>query len=346
VLKVEQWPIERLVPYARNPRRNDAAVDQMAGAIQEFGFRIPIVAKSDGSVVDGHLRLKAAQKLGLETVPVALADELSDAQITAFRLLVNRSANWAEWDEELLKLELADLKALDYNLELTGFDERELDRLLPSSFTEEAENAVPELPESAITQPGDLWILGSHRLLCGDCTKAEDVGRLLAGVEPALMVTDPPYGIQLDSEWRDRAGLNGHGPAEPSYMNVAPKGTGTPPYRETPARIGPKPSRWFRVFKSLTSGMHRNSLVKSWMACCALASYTISRLSGTRAEPCLRALIIGFSTSPAGMCARKMLLGLGKRARTPPFGFLHLRNSLWAAQTRRSSTTRHRNPSR
>jgi ParB-like chromosome segregation protein Spo0J len=195
VLKVEQWPIERLVPYARNPRRNDAAVDQMAGAIQEFGFRIPIVAKSDGSVVDGHLRLKAAQKLGLETVPVALADELSDAQITAFRLLVNRSANWAEWDEELLKLELADLKALDYNLELTGFDERELDRLLPSSFTEEAENAVPELPESAITQPGDLWILGSHRLLCGDCTKAEDVGRLLAGVEPALMITDSPYGM-------------------------------------------------------------------------------------------------------------------------------------------------------
>lgn len=125
-LKVEQWPIEKLIPYARNPRKNDAQVDRMVSAIKEFGFRIPVVAKSDGTVVDGHLRLKAAQKLGLKEVPVALADELTEAQVKAFRLLANKSANWAEWDDELLKLELEELKELDFDLALTGFDAGEL----------------------------------------------------------------------------------------------------------------------------------------------------------------------------------------------------------------------------
>lgn len=125
-LKVETWQIERLVPYCRNPRKNDDQVDRMASAIKEFGFRIPIVAKSDGSVVDGHLRLKAAQKLGLKEVPVALADELTDAQVKAFRILANKSANWAEWEPDLLKLELQELQELDFNLELTGFDAEEL----------------------------------------------------------------------------------------------------------------------------------------------------------------------------------------------------------------------------
>lgn len=125
-LKVVQWPVEKLIPYARNPRKNDAQVERMVSAIKEFGFRIPVVAKSDGSVVDGHLRLKAAQKLGMKEVPVALADELTEAQVKAFRLLANKSANWAEWDDELLKLELEELKGLDYDLELTGFDMSEL----------------------------------------------------------------------------------------------------------------------------------------------------------------------------------------------------------------------------
>jgi hypothetical protein len=125
-LKVETWSIDRLIPYARNPRRNDEQVDRMASAIKEFGFRIPIVAKSDGSLVDGHLRLKAAQKLGLKEVPVALADELTEAQVKAFRILANKSANWAEWEPDLLKLELQELQELDFNLELTGFDAEEL----------------------------------------------------------------------------------------------------------------------------------------------------------------------------------------------------------------------------
>lgn len=125
-LKVETWSIDRLIPYARNPRRNDEQVDRMASAIKEFGFRIPIVAKSDGSVVDGHLRLKAARKLGLKEVPVALADELTEAQVKAFRILANKSANWAEWEPDLLKLELQELQELDFDLELTGFEAGEL----------------------------------------------------------------------------------------------------------------------------------------------------------------------------------------------------------------------------
>ena len=118
--KIEQWEIDRLIPYARNPRKNDHAVDKIASAIREFGFKVPIVAKSNGDVVDGHLRLKAAQKLGMDTVPVVIADDLSDAQIKALRLSVNKMAELAEWDDELLHLELDELRELDFDLELTG----------------------------------------------------------------------------------------------------------------------------------------------------------------------------------------------------------------------------------
>lgn len=118
-IKFEHWPTSRLTPYARNPRKNDHVVDQMAAAITEFGFRIPIIARSTGEVVDGHLRLKAALRLGLETVPVILADDLTPAQIKAFRILANRSATWADWDEDLLRLELEELKLDDFDLALT-----------------------------------------------------------------------------------------------------------------------------------------------------------------------------------------------------------------------------------
>ena len=121
---------DSLVEYARNPRKNDVVVDKMVACIKEFGFRIPIVAKSDGTVIDGHLRLKAAKKLGLKEVPIVIADDLSDAQIKAFRLVANQSANWAEWDEELLKLEFEELQDANFDLNLTGFDLDEIDRLL------------------------------------------------------------------------------------------------------------------------------------------------------------------------------------------------------------------------
>lgn len=131
--KIEQWEIGRLIPYARNPRKNDHAVDKIASAIREFGFKVPIIAKSNGDVVDGHLRLKAAQKLGMDTVPVVIADDLSDAQIKAFRLSVNKMAEIAEWDDELLHLELDELRDVDFDLDLTGFDAEDIDDALNCS---------------------------------------------------------------------------------------------------------------------------------------------------------------------------------------------------------------------
>ena len=195
-MNIEQWPIERLIDYARNPRKNDHAVDRVAAAIREFGFRVPIIAKSDGLVVDGHLRLKAARKLGLAEVPVVLADDLTDAQVKAFRISVNRMADLAEWDSELLALELGELGELGFDLDLTGFSGDEIAALSPAGtegLTDPDE--VPAVPVDPITKPGDLWLLGEHRVLCGDSTKAEDVGRLMAGAKAESVVTDPPYGI-------------------------------------------------------------------------------------------------------------------------------------------------------
>jgi len=244
---IENWPIDKLVFYARNPRKNDAAIDRMVASIREFGFKIPVLARSNGEVVDGHLRLKAARKLeswpggDISAIPVILCDEWSEAQVKAFRLLVNRSVTWAAWDEELLSLELQELNEADFDLSLTGFNPGEIDGLLAIPDEEKA-NDVPPVPEIAASRPGDLWLCGKHRVLCGDSTTADDVARLLGERKPLLMVTDPPYGIELDSEWRDRAGLNtapGHKrtpaskaaakanpqyPAESSYMKHRTEG--------------------------------------------------------------------------------------------------------------------------
>ena len=202
---VKQFPIAKLVPYATNPRRNDQAVERMAAAIKEFGFRVPLIALNDGSVIDGHLRLKAAMVLGMKSVPVILADDLSEEQIKAFRLSINRSAEWAEWDEELLAEELRALAESDYDLDLTGFDATQLDKLLADPPQSDPDD-VPEPPAKPVTKPGDLWLLGDHRLMCGDCTEAGDVARLLGGGEPNLMVTDSPYGVNYDPTWRDDCG--------------------------------------------------------------------------------------------------------------------------------------------
>jgi DNA modification methylase len=211
--QTQLWHIDRLVFYARNPRKNDSVVDRMCSSIREFGFKIPVLARSDGEVVDGHLRLKAARKLGswpggdTTQIPVILCDEWTPQQVKAFRLMVNRSVSWAAWDEELLALELQELNAEDFDLSLTGFDPGEIDGLLAIPDEERA-NAAPPVPENPVSRAGDLWLCGEHRVLCGDATRGEDVARLLGDRQPILMVTDPPYGIELDSEWRDRAGLN------------------------------------------------------------------------------------------------------------------------------------------
>ena len=142
--QLEEWKVSDLIEYARNPRKNDHAVDKVAAAIREFGFRVPILAKSDKTVVDGHLRLKAAKKLGLETVPVMLCDDMSDAQIKAFRISVNRVAEFAEWDDELLRVEFAELEGLGFDLELTGFTRDEIGAL---DFDEGKEVGIPDLPD-------------------------------------------------------------------------------------------------------------------------------------------------------------------------------------------------------
>jgi DNA modification methylase len=207
-MEIQTWPVSKLVPYFRNPRKNDHAIDRMAASINEFGFKIPILARSSGEVVDGHLRLKAAEKLGMKEVPVILCDEWTEAQVKAFRLMVNRSVTWADWDEELLALEIGELKAIDFDLSLTGFEPVEIDEFLFGEEKDDGrEQEVPALPEQAITQPGDLWMCGEHRVLCGDATSTEVVGSLLGSTKPAVMVTDPPYGVDYDPIWREQAGL-------------------------------------------------------------------------------------------------------------------------------------------
>ncbi len=216
---IELWPIDRPKPYPKNARRwNAEAVAKVAISIREYGFRQPIVVDAEGVIIIGHLRLTAAKKLRLKEVPVHVARELTPAQVKGLRLMDNRSHEDSAWDLDLLAPELAELSSLDFDLGLTGFDVHELDVLLRDPMDEERANQAPPLPEIATSRPGDLWICGAHRVVCGDATSAQDVARLLGEHKPLLVVTDPPYGISLDSEWRDRARINKHGPAEASYM--------------------------------------------------------------------------------------------------------------------------------
>ena len=192
-LKIEYWDIEKLHYYARNPRKNDEAVPKMAGLLREFGFRVPVIIRSSGEVIDGHLRLKAAWSLGMTQVPVVIADDWTPAQVKAFRLAVNRSAEWAQWDDDLLKLELEDLKLADFDLDLIGFDIAELDAGGTEGLTDPDD--VPEVQEQPVSRQGDIWILGKHRLMCGDSTDAGSVALLMAGEKADMVFTDPPYNV-------------------------------------------------------------------------------------------------------------------------------------------------------
>jgi hypothetical protein len=322
--EVEIRLIDKLVFYARNPRKNDAAVDRMCGSIREFGFKIPVLARTDGEVVDGHLRLKAARKLGswpggdTSQIPVILCDEWSEAQVKAFRLLVNRSVTWADWDESLLSLELQELSAADFelsaadfDLSLTGFDTGEIDGLLAIPEEERA-NEVPPLPDDPVSRVGDLWLCGKHRVLCGDAIRAEDAARLLGDCKPILLVTDPPYGVELDSEWRDRAGLNGCGPAEASYMKHRTVG-----HTETTIS-GDTRADWSEAFelvpafRSLMCGTPRSLRARSSMVSCASASSTISKSSGIRVAPSSPGPCTGFQHEPCWFVRKKNAPWYGK----------------------------------
>ncbi|MGP6089765.1 DNA modification methylase [Antarctobacter jejuensis] len=212
-MDVIDLPLGQIIPYARNPRRNEKAVATVAASITEFGWRQPIVVDEAMVVLAGHTRLEAARQLGLDTAPVHVARGLTDAQARAFRIMDNRSSENAEWDNELLGLELGDLLNAEFDLGLTGFTDEELGALInglaeDGTGPQHGEDEVPETPDTPVSRPGDLWVLGNHRLLCGDSTVATDVARLLGTVKPMLMCTDPPYGVEYDPSWRNQAGTS------------------------------------------------------------------------------------------------------------------------------------------
>jgi DNA modification methylase len=199
-MKIELWDIADVKPYPGNPRLNDDAVDAVAKSLVEFGFRQPIVVDRDGVIVCGHTRYKAAVKLSLEKVPVHVAKDLSPEQIRAYRIADNQTASLATWNYDLLPIELAGLKEANYDLGLLGFDPDELAKLLDPTLRDGLTDPdqVPAPPDAAITQPGDLWILGNHRLLCGDSSKPAEVDRLLGGASIHLVNTDPPYNVKVE----------------------------------------------------------------------------------------------------------------------------------------------------
>jgi DNA modification methylase len=199
-MKIDLRPLSEIRPYPNNPRLNDEAVDAVAASIREYGFRQPIVVDADGVIICGHTRFKAAQKLGLEKVPVHVAKDLSPEQIKAYRIADNQTASLAEWNCDLLPIELGELQAANYDLGLLGFDQDELAKLLGGDLQEGLTDPdeVPAPPDDAITQPGDLWILGDHRLLCGDSSNPADLDRLLDGAVIHLVNTDPPYNVKVE----------------------------------------------------------------------------------------------------------------------------------------------------
>ena len=210
--RIETWPLARLQPYAKNAKVHGAdQVAKIAASMAEFGWTVPCLVAEDGELIAGHGRVLAAAQLGLSEAPVIVLGHLTEAQRRAYRLADNKLTELGTWDEALLSAELRDLLADDYDLSLVGFSDGELDALLAGGTPldgvgRESEDEIPEAPEDPVTRPGDLWILGDHRLLCGDATVASDVERLLGPVKPLLMVTDPPYGVHYDPTWRNKAG--------------------------------------------------------------------------------------------------------------------------------------------
>ena len=203
--KVERRPIEGLVPYARNSRvHSDKQVDQIAASINEWGWTMPVLIDPEGGIIAGHGRVMAAQKLGLSEVPCMIAEGWSEAQRRAYVIADNQLTLNADWDEEILTMELEEIGELDFDIDLIGFDGREMDRLLGHGGPGPEEPPI-EPPAVPISKLGDLWVLGDHRLICGDSTDADIVARLLDGEKPHLMVTDPPYGVNYDPDWRNRA---------------------------------------------------------------------------------------------------------------------------------------------
>jgi DNA modification methylase len=207
--QVERWPVGKLILNARNARtHSEAQVDQIAASVHEWGWTSPILITEQGMVIAGHGRLRAAGKLGLTEIPVMVARGWSKAQIQAYTLADNKLALNAGWDADILALEIAELQEIGFDVGLIGFDEAELSALAShgaGGLTDPDD--IPAVRVEPVSRPGDLWLMGRHRLLCGDSTLAADVAKVLDDVSPHLMVTDPPYGVEYDPGWRTRSGL-------------------------------------------------------------------------------------------------------------------------------------------
>lgn len=206
-MQIEMQHVDVLIPYAKNARHNEKAVDKVASSIQEFGFKNPIIVDEHNEIIAGHTRLLAAKKLGIIEVPTIKADDLTPEQVKAFRIADNKTAEIAEWDYELLAQELEELKLADFNLELTGFDFSEAEQLLDTLKDEneqlEEDDYEIEIPDNPITQKGDIWLLGKHRLMCGDSTEKSNIEKLMNGQKANLIVTDPPYNVDYVGKTKD-----------------------------------------------------------------------------------------------------------------------------------------------
>ena len=205
--KIERWPIERLVPYAKNSRtHSDAQVAQIASSIKEWGWTTPILVDDTGSIIAGHGRLQAARRLQMTEVPVVVASGWSEAQKRAYVIADNKLALNAGWDNELLSLELAELDGLGFDVELTGFSDEEIKALMPVEVTEGLTDPddAPAVQENPITVHGDVWVMGKHRLLCGDSTSVDDLARLTKGILVDMWLTDPPYNVAYEGGTKEK----------------------------------------------------------------------------------------------------------------------------------------------
>jgi len=212
-LEYKMLPLDSLIPYVNNPRTHDKAqVSQIAASIREFGFMNPVILDGDKGILAGHGRVMAAKLLGLKEVPCVEASWLTEAQRKAYVIADNKLALNAGWDEQLLRVEIEALQELGFDLGLTGFDDKELNALMDQAKSGLSDpDETPAIEEVAITNQGEVWVMGRHRLVCGDCTDKATVEKALNGVKPNLMVTDPPYGVEYDPSWREKAGVNGKG---------------------------------------------------------------------------------------------------------------------------------------
>ena len=211
--KIEKWKIDKLIPYAKNSRtHSDEQVAQIAASIKEWGWTTPVLVDDTGQIIAGHGRIMAARKLGMAEVPVIVAEGWTDAQKRAYVITDNRLALNAGWDNEMLALELGEIGDLGFDLDLTGFSAEEIAALMPDELNPGLtdEDAVPEVPEQPVTVLGDVWLLGQHRLMCGDSTSIDAVDKLMDGQKADMVFTDPPYGIAHSGKGITANGVKGN----------------------------------------------------------------------------------------------------------------------------------------